>query len=112
MAERLHAASELNTRETKRKEDSMTYTSRRSFMQSVLAAGSAPIFLSRCVAAGFLANRKINVGVIGYGRIAHTMDVPGVRSGGRGRGHEGRGRNLFRLASLECGPVRRSRLRT
>jgi len=52
--------------------------SRRSFLLSTLAAGSAPLLLSGC-ARSFLANRKINVGVIGYGRIAHTMDVPGVQ---------------------------------
>ena len=52
--------------------------SRRSFLASALAAGSAPFLLSGC-AASFLACRKINIGVIGYGRIAHTMDVPGVQ---------------------------------
>ncbi len=44
----------------------------------MLAAGSAPVLFNGC-ATGFLACRKINVGVIGYGRIAHTMDVPGVQ---------------------------------
>ena len=44
---------------------------------SALAAGSLPL-VNGC-ATGFLANRKINIGVIGYGRIAHTMDVPGVQ---------------------------------
>ena len=52
--------------------------SRRSFMKSMLAAGSAPVLFNGC-ATGFFACRKINVGVIGYGRIAHTMDVPGVQ---------------------------------
>ncbi len=56
----------------------MSQMSRRSFMQSVLAAGSAPILLNGC-AYKFLACRKLNIGVIGYGRIAHTMDVPGVQ---------------------------------
>ena len=56
----------------------MTQVSRRSFMASMLAAGSAPILFNGC-ATGFLANRKLNVAVIGYGRIAHTMDVPGVQ---------------------------------
>ena len=52
--------------------------SRRSFMKSMLAAGSAPVLFNGC-ATGFFACRKINVGVIGYGRIAHTMDVPGAQ---------------------------------
>jgi len=56
----------------------MHMTDRRTFVKSMLAAGSAPILLGGC-AKDFLANRKINVGVIGYGRIAHTMDVPGVQ---------------------------------
>ena len=46
-------------------------------MKSALAAGSFPL-LNGC-ATGFFASRKINIGVIGYGRIAHTMDVPGVQ---------------------------------
>ena len=46
-------------------------------MLSALAASSFPM-LNGC-ATGFFASRKINIGVIGYGRIAHTMDVPGVQ---------------------------------
>jgi predicted dehydrogenase len=51
---------------------------RRDFIKSMAAAGAAPFLFGGC-ASQFLANRKINVGVIGYGRIAHTMDVPGVQ---------------------------------
>ena len=51
---------------------------RRTFIKSLAAAGAAPFLFGGC-ASQFLANRKINVGVIGYGRIAHTMDVPGVQ---------------------------------
>ena len=51
---------------------------RREFLTGMVAAGSAPFLFSGC-AKGFLACRKINIGVIGYGRIAHTMDVPGVQ---------------------------------
>lgn len=51
---------------------------RREFIKSAFAAGAAPLLFNGCV-TGFVANRKINVGVIGYGRIAHTMDVPGVQ---------------------------------
>ncbi len=51
---------------------------RRTFIKSLTAAGAAPFLFGGCVSQ-FLANRKINVGVIGYGRIAHTMDVPGVQ---------------------------------
>lgn len=46
-------------------------------MLSALAAGSFPL-INGC-ATKFVVNRKINIGVIGYGRIAHTMDVPGVQ---------------------------------
>ena len=46
-------------------------------MLSALAAGAFPL-ISGC-ATKVVANRKINIGVIGYGRIAHTMDVPGVQ---------------------------------
>ena len=53
-------------------------TNRREFLTGMVAAGSAPFVFSGC-AKSFLANRKINIGVIGYGRIAHTMDVPGVQ---------------------------------
>lgn len=48
---------------------------RRSFLQAALAAGAFPL-LAKGTAG---ANRKIAIGVIGYGRIAHTMDVPGVQ---------------------------------
>ena len=52
---------------------------RRGFLGSMLAAGAAPLLFNGC-ATGFLANRKLNVAVIGYGRIAHSMDVPGVQA--------------------------------
>ncbi len=48
---------------------------RRSFITSALAAGSFPMLFNGC-ASSFFANRRINVAVIGFGRIAHTMDVP------------------------------------
>ena len=48
---------------------------RRQFLCGALASGAAPLLFGGC-AGKFLANRKINIGVIGYGRIAHTMDVP------------------------------------
>ena len=51
---------------------------RRTFIKSLTAAGAAPFLFGGCVSQ-FFANRKINIGVIGYGRIAHTMDVPGVQ---------------------------------
>ena len=53
----------------------MMNTTRKSFVRSMLAAGSAPFLCGGC-AKSFLANRKINVGVVGFGRIAHSMDVP------------------------------------
>ncbi len=51
---------------------------RRDFIRNAFAVGTAPFLFGGC-AAKFAANRKINIGVVGYGRIAHTMDVPGVQ---------------------------------
>ena len=51
---------------------------RRGFLKGMAATGTAPLLFSGC-ATGFFTCGKINVGVIGYGRIAHTMDVPGVQ---------------------------------
>lgn len=51
--------------------------SRRDFFKTSLAAGAFPLLFNGC-ASMFAANRRINIGVIGYGRIAHGMDVPGV----------------------------------
>lgn len=48
---------------------------RRGFIGGILAAGSAPMLFNGC-ATGFLACRKVNIGVVGFGRIAHSMDVP------------------------------------
>ena len=55
----------------------MTQVSRRSFMQSMLAAGSAPFIFGGC-ANGFFANRKANVAIIGCGRISNSFEIPGV----------------------------------
>ena len=51
------------------------HMNRRGFIGGMLAAGTGPILLPGC-ANMFVANSKVNIGVIGYGRIAHTMDVP------------------------------------
>ena len=48
---------------------------RRSFIGGILASGSAPLLFNGC-ATGFLANSRVNVGVVGFGRIAHSMDIP------------------------------------
>ena len=48
---------------------------RRGFLKGVLAAGAAPMLFNGCV-RGFMANGKVNIGVVGFGRIAHSMDVP------------------------------------
>ena len=48
---------------------------RRQFLKSS-SAFAAPLILAPGCATKFCANRKVNIGVIGYGRIAHTMDVP------------------------------------
>ena len=38
---------------------------RRQFISSVVASGAAPMLFNGCV-GGFLANKKINVAVVGY----------------------------------------------
>ena len=48
---------------------------RRQFIKSS-SLFAAPLVLSPGCVCKCLANSKVNVGVIGYGRIAHTMDVP------------------------------------
>lgn len=48
---------------------------RRSFLKSIVAAATGPMLFNGC-STGFFACRKINIGVIGFGRIATTMDVP------------------------------------
>ena len=48
---------------------------RRDFLLSS-AAFAAPMILAPGCATRFGANGRVNVAVIGYGRIAHTMDVP------------------------------------
>jgi len=48
---------------------------RREFLKGILASGAAPMLFNGC-ATGFLANSKVNIGQIGFGRIAHSMDVP------------------------------------
>ena len=55
----------------------MVQVTRKSFMQSMLAAGSAPLLFGGC-AGRFLANRRVNVAIIGCGRIANSFEIPGV----------------------------------
>ena len=50
---------------------------RRSFLGGMMAAGAAPILFNGC-ACGFCANRKINVAIIGCGRISNSFEIPGV----------------------------------
>lgn len=52
-----------------------TDINRRGFIGGMLAAGSAPLVFSGCVTK-YLANSKVNVGIIGLGRIAFGMDIP------------------------------------
>ena len=49
---------------------------RRNFLGGMLAAGSAPLLFNGCY--GFCGNSKINVAVIGCGRISTEFEVPGV----------------------------------
>ena len=51
--------------------------SRRTFMKSMLAAGTAPALFGGC-ARGFFANRRINVALIGCGRISSEFELPCV----------------------------------
>ena len=50
---------------------------RRGFIGNVLAAGAAPMIFGGC-ATGFMSNRKINVAVIGCGRITSHFEIPCV----------------------------------
>lgn len=54
----------------------MIETNRRGFLGGILAAGAAPMLMNGC--CSFCANRRVNVGIIGYGRIASSFEVPGV----------------------------------
>ena len=49
---------------------------RRNFLGGMLAAGSAPLLFNGC--CGFCGNSKINVAVIGCGRISAEFEVSGV----------------------------------
>ena len=52
---------------------------RRDFIKCATAAGAAPLLFNGCATAtSFAANRKVNIGVIGFGRIASTFEVPRV----------------------------------
>ena len=53
----------------------MMDTNRRTFLRNSFAAGALPLLFNGC-ARSFFANDRINVGVIGCGRIAHSMDIP------------------------------------
>ena len=53
----------------------MAQVTRKSFMKGMLAAGSAPMLFGGC-ANGFFANRKINVALIGCGRISSEFEMP------------------------------------
>ena len=46
-------------------------------MKSMVAAGSAPILFNGCT-TGFLACRKVNVAIIGCGRISSGFEIPCV----------------------------------
>jgi len=50
---------------------------RRQFLQGILASGASPILFNGC-ATGFLANRKVNVAIIGCGRISSEFEMPCV----------------------------------
>ena len=53
----------------------MAQVTRKSFMKGMFAAGSAPMLFAGC-ANGFFANRKINVALIGCGRISSEFEIP------------------------------------
>ena len=45
---------------------------RRQFLKGVIAGGAAPFLFNGC-ATGFFANRKVNIGVVGFGRIGQRV---------------------------------------
>ncbi|MBQ0032627.1 MAG: Gfo/Idh/MocA family oxidoreductase [bacterium] len=47
---------------------------RRNFLEGMLAAGSAPLLFGGC--CGFCRNSKVNVAVIGCGRISSEFEIP------------------------------------
>lgn len=47
---------------------------RRGFLGGIVAAGAAPMFFGGC-ATKFLANSKVNVGIIGCGRISSSFEI-------------------------------------
>ena len=51
-----------------------TGTTRRGFLGGMLAAGAAPMLFNGC-ANGFWTNRRINVAVIGCGRISSHFEI-------------------------------------
>mgnify|MGYP003293485319 CR=1 FL=1 len=55
----------------------MNRITRKSFIGSMLAAGASPFAFNGC-ATRFLANRLVNVAIIGCGRIANSFEIPGV----------------------------------
>ena len=55
----------------------MEKINRRGFIGGMLATGTAPMLFSGCC-TGFCASRKINVAVIGCGRISNSFEIPGV----------------------------------
>lgn len=50
---------------------------RREFLGGILASGTAPLLFNGC-AGGFFANGKINVAIIGCGRISADFEIPGI----------------------------------
>ena len=55
----------------------MEKINRRGFIGGMLATGTAPMLFSGCC-TGFCASRKINVAVIGCGRISNSFEIPCV----------------------------------
>ena len=55
----------------------MKNLNRRNFLGGMIAAGAAPVLFNGC-ATGFCANRKINVAIIGCGRISNSFEIPCV----------------------------------
>ena len=53
----------------------MKNINRRNFLGGVIAAGATPVLFNGC-ACGFRANRKINVAIIGCGRISNSFEIP------------------------------------
>ena len=53
-------------------------TDRRGFLKGVLAAGAAPVIVPASVFGATAPSNKVQIAIIGCGRIGTTMDIAGM----------------------------------